>query len=46
MAKIVIRGQSQNITKEEAKEALSFFSDHLLGRASQQEYPNFSYIRS
>ena len=32
MAKIVIRGSSQSILKEEAKEAISFFSDYLLGR--------------
>ena len=32
MVKIVIRGSSQSILKEEAKEAISFFSDYLLGR--------------
>ena len=32
MAKIVIRGSSQSILKEEAKEAISFFADYLLGR--------------
>lgn len=32
MVKIIIRGQLQSIQKEEAKEALSFFSDYLLGR--------------
>ena len=32
MVRIIIRGKSQSILKEEAKEALSFFSDYLLGR--------------
>ena len=32
MVKIVVRGQSENISKEETKEAFSFFSDELLGR--------------
>ena len=32
MAKIVIRGQSQSISKEEVREAFSFFSNYLLGR--------------
>jgi len=32
MAKIVIRGQSQSVSKEEAREAFSFFAAHLLGR--------------
>ena len=32
MVRIIVRGKSQSILKEEAKEALSFFSDYLLGR--------------
>ncbi len=32
MVRIIVRGQSQSILKEEAKEAISFFSDYLLGR--------------
>ena len=32
MVRIIVRGQSQSISKEEAKEAFSFFSDYLLGR--------------
>jgi RNase P/RNase MRP subunit POP5 len=32
MAKIVIRGQSQDISREETREVISFFADKLLGQ--------------
>ena len=39
MVRIIVRGKSQSILKEEAKEALSFFSDYLLGwRLSKNIY--------
>ena len=46
MVRIVIRGKSQNILKEEAKEAFSFFADNLLGRRLSKNVRIFSYFRS
>ena len=46
MVKIIIRGQSQSISKEEAKEAFSFFADELLGRRLSKNIRYFSHFRS
>jgi hypothetical protein len=45
MVKIIIRGQSQSIPKEEIREAFSFFSDYLLGRRlSKNVYIHVTFV--